>query len=176
MTVKVLDTCCFLSLFKEITSCDMASVCRGYDMPITDHVISELSKPESAQISPKFRHFILSNVDKDSLYKEVRNAIQNLGPGEVSAFTLAVYLNETSTKPVVFITDDGKAIKKLSRFRSQVDIVKRYPHIQNLLIVRPSDMIEHLFRRGRIDRTALTGILSDLHPEKISGMERLNKI
>ena len=175
MTVKVLDTCCFLSLFKEITSCDMTSVCHGYDMPMTDHVVSELSKPESAQISPKFRHFILSSIDKDSLYKEIRNTIQNLGPGEASAFTLAVYLNET-TKPVVFLTDDDKAIKKLSRFRSQTDIIKRYPNIRNILIVRPSDMIEHLFRKEKIDRAALAGILTDLYPNKISGLERLGEI
>jgi len=34
MTCKVLDTCCFLSFFRDVTSCDMRSICHEYDMPI----------------------------------------------------------------------------------------------------------------------------------------------
>lgn len=160
MTQKILDTCCVISFFKDVTACDMLSLCRDYTMTIPDHVLSELIRP--IQSIRSLNVIQLNTVDKRDLFREVSNTFPSLGKGEISAFVLSVCLNELGKEQTVFVTDDKRAIQKLNRFRKQREVIDRFPNIGNVLIVRSKDVIVHLFDRGKIDRTSCDRILSEL--------------
>ena len=162
MTYKVLDTCCVISLFNEISSCDILFVCRDYKLTISDHVMSELIRPIPSIKS--LNTIQLSTIDKTSLFNEISNTFPGLGQGEVSAFTLSVCLNETEKEQIVFVTDDKKAIRKLDSFRKQKDVLNRFPKIGGVLIVKLADVIKYLFTTGKIDKTVFDAIMFDLSP------------
>ena len=176
MTYKILDTCCFVSFFSDVSSCNMRAVCHEYKMPITNHVASELSKQESIHIPKGFEPIKLEDLDTHSLFTEIRNTFPGLGPGEVSAFTLAACLNERTDEQIVMVTDDKKALRKLSLFRAQETVLNRYPNLKNVILVRPVDMIRHLFSKGYMDQVMLSQIISELEPDKISGISDLKAI
>ncbi|MBQ3736587.1 MAG: hypothetical protein II855_06600 [Candidatus Methanomethylophilaceae archaeon] len=149
---KILDTCTMINIFVESgVNCD--GFFRKYESVTTPHVVEEYTR-KYPRVVPDCLNVIDFDKDVSQLYDDSELLFPGLGPGERSAFVLAISMLP-SEKDIVILSDDKKAVKKMSEFCTDEDSLSLFPGIDKIRWGNTSDVLHKMNEHGDITQTEL---------------------
>ncbi len=147
-TVKIIDTCTLINIFDGPDQ-DLKQILSGYDVATTDTVISEYVCKYPRVIPDILTVYGLSE-DEKRLSDELEYLFPNLASGERSVMALALRMAREGRR-VVVITDDQRALKKLSRYSADPSVTDLFEGSAGIIWGDKVALREH-FIADRIDR------------------------
>lgn len=124
-TVKILDTCTLINIF-DGPDPDLKDALAGYDVVITDSVVTEYV----CKIPRKIPEMVsVAGLDESEhrLMDDLEYLFPGLALGERSVMSKALSLVEKGYR-VIALTDDKKALKKLSNYSQDEILARDFPH------------------------------------------------
>lgn len=144
-TIKILDTCTLINLF-DGPDRDLVSFLSDYKIVTTDVVIMEYTRRFPRQI-PADLEVVGLDEAQSRLMDQLEFLYPNLAMGERSVMAIALTYAMRGTR-VIALTDDKKALKKMSEY-SKLDFVNNtFPGADNIVLGNTSDLRNHILERS----------------------------
>ncbi|MCL2296639.1 MAG: hypothetical protein FWC29_06145 [Methanomassiliicoccaceae archaeon] len=149
-TIKIMDTCTLINVF-DMIDLDLSSCLQGYQIVVTDHVVSEYTRKIPRSI-PKCLSVVGMNATDLLLMNEMEFMFPQLGIGERSVFVFALGVALRGHK-VVVLSDDKSAVKKFSNTAKEKAMSERFPGSENIVWGDTLSLLDKFVEKGKITRT-----------------------
>ena len=156
---KILDTCTMINIFVE-SGLDTDGFFHRYDSVTTPAVIEEYTR-KYPRIMPGCLKIAEFDDSAEKLYMDSEYLFPGLGPGERSAFALAVNLLPTG-KNIIILSDDRKAVKRLSEFCADEESLELFPGIDRIRWGDTRDVLRKMAEHNDISRVDMTAAFRKL--------------
>ena len=149
---KVIDTSVMINVFDE-SGLDVDKFFRNYKSIITESVVEEYTRKYPRVIPDCVS---VGNYDDfaKKLYNDTEYLFPNLGSGERSAFAIATKIVSMGGEAII-LCDDQKAVKKLSSFCMNKDVINHYPGIDRIKWGSTKDVLLKMYGCGTITEKEL---------------------
>jgi len=158
LTIKIFDTCCLITLFETIKSCNIIQVCESYELIMTSEVKKEFGEASHESIST----ISIQLLENLSLLDEYKNAFPGVHEGEWTSIELAILLNEKKCGKVVLVMDDNVGKRCINELIQYDGVRKIFPNVDKLRVTGSIGLLKNMVINGKLARCFIKGIIQDL--------------